>query len=373
MKIGIDARCLEWGRGGVARYLINMLKIWPKITNKHHFILYFQNYIPDDDFLRDPLFELKLLKGPKFLRSHRILAEQFLMPIQLKKDNLNLFFATWYSSPLMYPSDKTIVAAWDISYSTHPKHYFWVHRISLGYFSRKSCERAAGVVTCSDFDAKQIEKYYAVPSAKILTVYLAADQRFKPKLNKSEIARVIEKYKLPSMFILSMGVIHNRRNIDVIINSFEQLKNKFHKYSLVVIGRNSTQPHIDIKGMMRKMIKKGRALYIPWVEDEDLPALYQAAHSYICTSTVDGETLMLKEAMQSGTPVITSPLLKGTISCYGLIIEDPESILNTTKVLRIAMSQDLERNQRIKDGIKWTQNISWKRAANESLDFLESR
>ena len=41
MKIGIDARCLEWGRGGVARYLINMLKIWPKITNKHHFILYF--------------------------------------------------------------------------------------------------------------------------------------------------------------------------------------------------------------------------------------------------------------------------------------------------------------------------------------------
>jgi glycosyltransferase involved in cell wall biosynthesis len=373
LKIGIDARCLEWGRGGVARYLINMLKIWPKITTKHHFILYFQNYIPDDDFLRNPLFHLKLLEGPKFLRSHRILAEQFLMPNQLKKDNLNLFFATWYSSPLMYPGNKTIVAAWDISYSTHPKHYSWVHRISLGYFSRKSCERAAGVVTCSDFDAKQIEKYYVVPSKKILTVYLAADHRFKPKPDKKEITRVTEKYKLPSKFILSMGVIHNRRNIDVIINSFEQLKDEVRNYSLVVIGRNSTQPHIDIKGMMKKMIKEGRALYIPWFEDEDLPALYHAAHCYICTSTVDGETLMLKEAMQSGTPVITSPLLKGTIGGHGLIIKDPENVLNTTQVLRIATGQDFERNQRIKNGIKWTQNISWERAANESLAFLESR
>lgn len=373
MKIGIDARCLEWGRGGVARYLINMLKIWPKITSKHHFILYFQNYIPDDDFLRHPIFELKLLEGSKFFRSRRILAEQFLMPRQLKRDNLNLFFATWYSSPLLFRSAKTIVAAWDISYSTHPKHYSWVHRISLGYFSRKSCERAAGVMTCSTFDAKQIEKYYSVPALNIHTVHLAADERFKPKLNKSEITRVIEKYKLPSKFILSMGVIHNRRNIDVIINSFAQLKDECHEYSLVVVGRNSTQPHIDIEGMMKIMIQERRALYIPWVEDEDLPALYQSAHSYICTSTVDGETLMLKEAMQSGTPVITSPLLKGTIGGFGLIIEDPESTLNTTRILRIAMSKDRERNQRIKDGIKWTQNISWERAANESLVFLESR
>ena len=373
MKIGIDARCLEWGRGGVARYLINMLKIWPKITTKHHFILYFQNYIPDDDFLKHPLFELKLLKGPRFLRSHRILAEQFLMPNQLKKDNLNLFFATWYSSPLMYPGKKTIVAAWDISYSTHPKHYSWVHRFSLGYFSKKACERAAGVVTCSDYDAKQIEKYYLIPSSRILTVYLAADKRFKSKRNKTEIVRVLEKYKLPTKFILSMGVIHNRRNIDVIINSFDKLKNKYHEYSLVVVGRNSTHPFVNIKGMMRKMIKQGRAFYLPWVEDEDLPALYQAAHYYICTSAVDGETLMLKEAMQSGTPVITSPLLKGTVGGHGLIIKDPENVVNTVQVLSNAMNTDLKRNQRIKDGIKWTKNISWMRAASESLTFIESR
>jgi glycosyltransferase involved in cell wall biosynthesis len=373
MKIGIDARCLEWKRGGVSRYLINMLKLWPQLPSGHRFVLYFQNYIPDDDFLRHPVFELKLIEGPIALRSHRILAEQFLMPSQLRRDNLDLFFATWYTAPLLYRSAKTVVAAWDISYSTHPKHYSWAHRISLGYFSRKSCKRAAGVITCSVFDAAQIEKHYEVPYKKILTVYLAADLRFKPERNQSEIDRVRVKYKLPSLFILSMGVIHNRRNVDVIINSFLHLKDEFPDFSLVVIGRNSTLPYVDIEGMMRPMMEERRAQYHSWFDDEDLPALYQAAHSYICTSTVDGETIMLKEAMQSGTPVITSPLLKGTIGGYGLIIENPESIDNTSNVLRIAMGQDLERDQRIEEGINWSRQISWERAANESLAFLESR
>lgn len=373
MKIGIDARCLEWTRGGVSRYLINTLKLWPQLTTKHQLVLYFQNYIPDDEFLRQPIFELKLLKGPSVLRSHRILAEQLLMPSQLKGDNLDLFFATWYTAPLLYSSAKTVVAAWDISYSTHPKHYSWVHRISLGYFSRKSCERAAGVITCSLFDANQIEKHYTIPSQNILTIHLAADQRFKPERDHIEIERIKKKYKLPSRFILSMGVIHNRRNVDVIINSFVRIKDEFQDFSLVVIGRNSTLPYIDIESMMRPMIQEGRALYLPWAEDEDLPALYQAAHTYICTSTVDGETIMLKEAMQSGTPVITSPLLRGTIGGHGLIIEEPQSLNNTIDILRIAMGDDLERNQRIQEGVEWNRQISWERVANETLAFLESR
>lgn len=373
MKIGIDARCLEWKRGGVSRYLINMLRLWPKLSNKHRFILYFQNYIPDDEFLRHSFFELKLISGLKLFRSHRILTEQFLMPSQLKADNLDLFFATWYSSPLLYRNVKTVVAAWDISYSTHPKHYSLVHRISLGYFSRKSCQRAAGVITCSDYDAKQIEKYYLIPPKNILTVYLAADSRFKSIPNPFEIDRVSKKYKLPPNFILSMGVIHNRRNVDIIIKSFEQLKNDFPNYSLVVIGRNNTLPRIDIEGLMGQMIQKGRALYLPWVDDEDLPALYQASYFYICTSTVDGETIMLKEAMQSAVPIITSPLLKQAVGGHALIVGNPESIPSTMKAMRVAMSKDCDRNIRVKKGIDWCKNISWQNAAKKTLAFFESR
>jgi glycosyltransferase involved in cell wall biosynthesis len=372
MRIGIDARCLEWSRGGVSRYLVNMLQLWPKMTAQHKFILYFQNKIPEDDFLRHPFYELKLLKGPELLRSRRIVAEQILMPGQLRKDNLDLFFAAWYTSPLLYSGIKTVVAAWDISYSTHPAHYSWWNRISLGYFSRRSCQRAAGVVTCSVFDAQQIENHYKVPEDKILTVHLSADDRFSPERNEEEISVVKVKYKLPRRFILSLGVIHNRRNVDLVIKAFEQLKDEFPDFSLVVIGRNNTQPFIDIEGMMRPMVSEGRAVYMPWFDDQDLPGLYQAADYYVCTSTVDGETIMLKEAMKAGTAVITSPLLEGTIGGNGLIISDPESLVDTVATFRIAMGNDAGREERITKGLEWNKQFTWNRVAKESMQFLES-
>ena len=372
MRIGIDARCLEWNRGGVARYLINMFKVWQQVDCKDTFVLYFQDSIPEDDFLKNSMYILRQIKGPRFLRTHRILAEQILLPLMVRKDNLDVFFATWYSAPLFMSGVKTVVAAWDISYSTHPQHYSLMNQFSLGYFSRKSCEAAAGVITCSDFDARQIASHYRVPEVKILTVYLAADARFTPQRDEEKIGSVREKYRLPDKFILSMGVIHNRRNVDVLIKAFSNLSEDFPEIGLVVVGRNNTRPYVDIELMIEKLESNGLARYINWFDDEDLVALYQSALYYVCTSTVDGETIMLKEAMKSGVPVITSPLLSGTVGGIGHIIENPESFKDTEKTLREALTTLDARKDLIERGLRWNEQFSWQRVANESLEFLKS-
>jgi len=373
MIIGVDARLLEWQRGGLARYLLNMLILLPKLSDDHQYILYFQNYIPDDDFLNNPIFEKKLIKGLNLLKKHRIVAEQLLMPKQLEKDNLDIFYATCYTAPLRLKGIKTVVAAWDISFSTHPSHFSVLNRISLGYFSRRSCNKASGVITCSDYDASQIEKYYQIPKKKICTLYLAADERFTPVRENKAIQELRNKYKLPKKFILSLGVIYNRRNVDLIINAFKNIKDKFPEFGLVVIGRNNTEPKINVEGLMQPLIQKGRGAYLNWFDDEDLVNLYKAAHYYICTSTVDGETIMLKEAMKAGTPVISSSLLEGTIGGNGRIIKNPESVSEIEKVLSIAMGEDEGRDELIQNGIEWNKQFSWECVARDTLSFLESR
>lgn len=373
MKIGIDARCLEWQRGGPARYLINMLKIWPQITDRHRFVLYFQNRVPEDEFLRNPLLELKVVPGPPWLKRRRIIVEQLLMPGPLRRDRLDLYLATWYTAPVLFSGPKTVVAAWDISYSTHPEQYRLIDRIALSPFSRHSCRLAHGIITCSYFDAGQIEQYYGIPSDRICVVQLAPEEKFRPLGDPSKLTDLRNKYNLPDKYILSLGVIHQRRNVDVIINAFKQVYKDYPDTGLVVIGRNRTVPFVDIQSMMKPLVQEGRGLYLPWLPEHELVDMYRGAWWYICTSTCDGESILLKEAMSCGTPVITSPMLKESVGKAAIIIQDPTSIAETTEVLNSVIHSQELRNKYSQDGLRWIKQFDWYKVARESLEFLESR
>lgn len=373
MRIGIDARCLEWERGGVARILVNLLRLWPQISDRHQYMLYFESRVPEDEFLRHPLFEHRIINGPWFLKKRRSLAMQLFMPLEMRPHNLDLFFAPVYYGPLLSPCPKTVVGAWDISYTSHQEHFKRRESMQMSFFSRHSCRRAVGILTCSPFDARQIQRYYGIPSERICVLRLAADAKFTPTVDLQRLEVLRRKYRLPPRYILSMGVILNRRSVDVIIDSFKNVYRDYADIGLVVVGRNSTVPFVDIEGKMKPLIEEGRGVYLPRVTEDELIDFYRGAWYYICTSTVDGEALMLKEAMKCGTPIITSPLLEETVGGAAVIVLDPTSRDETGGVFcRIILDYEL-RERLASGGLQWVQSLSWESVARESLRFIESR
>lgn len=371
MRIGIDARCLEWQRGGPARYLINMLKHWPRMSGKHTYVLFFRNRAPADDFLQNERFEHVVIKGPRFLKTRRIVEEQLLLPRMLRESRIDLFFTPWYSAPLVTNGVKTVIGLWDISTTTHPSHYTFLERISFGYFAPQSSKKAAGVLTCSPFDGRQIEKYYGIPSERICVVPYAADDRFSPMEDAAHLDSFRRKYGFPKRYILSMGIIIKRRDIDVKIDAFRDIHEEYPDIGLVVVGRNVTVPFVDIRERLKPLIDKGRAFYLERAPEEDLVDFYRAAWYYVCTSTTDGESLMLKEALKSGTPVITSPFLMETVGSNALLLEDPTDRKQTADVFRKAI-HDSDLRQRLSlDGLNWMKGLSWEKVAEDSLRFLE--
>ncbi|MDD5129524.1 MAG: glycosyltransferase family 1 protein [Candidatus Omnitrophica bacterium] len=373
MKIGIDARCLEWNIGGVTRYLINMLKLWPQISKQHKYVLFFQNHIPQEEFLNNSLFECILIKGPKILKTRRIVGEQLLMPFAIKQAKLDLFFAPWYSAPLLSPCSKTVIGCWDVSCNSHGAHYSILERISFGFFSPRSCQKAQGIITCSQYDSRQIQKYFRIPAERICVVQFAADDKFKPVDSPDQLDTFRAKYGLPKKYILSMGIIIKRRSVDVVIDAFKEIYRDYPDLGLVVIGRNATVPFVDIQGKMQDLIEQKRGFYFLRAPEEDVANFYRGAWYYICTTTTDGESLMLKEAMKCGTPVITSTLLKETAGGNAVILDDPTDCKQTVAAFRkVALDQNL-RDRYSAEGIKWMQPLSWEKVARESLQFLESR
>jgi len=372
MIIGIDARCLEWERGGVARILANMLRLWPTMNASHMFHLYFENAVPPDNYLRSHFYRHIVMRGPQFFKRHRTLCEQFLLPGVIKRDKPDLFFAPYYTAPLYCPCKKTVVAAWDISYTTHGSHYPFRQAVQMSFFSRLSCRRAAGVVTCSPYDGRQITRYYGVPEKRICVLQLAPDAKFRKSPDPQALGKLRMKYNLPKRYILSMGVILNRRNVPVIIEAFKEVCREFPDTALVVAGRNSTSPKIDIAERMKFLTERGQGVYISWVPEEELALFYAGAWHYICTSTVDGEAMMLKEAMECGTPVVTSPLLEETVGGRAIVLNDPTSVPETASVLRRVLSMgEEERRNNAQEALRWVSSLSWEKVARDCMAFFE--
>ena len=370
MRIGVDARCLEWTTGGPARYLINMLKRWPAGSRDNQFVLFFQNRIPDDGYLRHHRFEHVLIRGPRLLKRRRIVAENLLLPFEIRKAELDVMFSPWYSTPLMTFGVKTVVGAWDITCNTHPSHYTLPDRIGFGLFMPPSCRAATGLLTCSKYDARQLEQHFGIAPERICVVPYAADEKFKPAA-PARLTEFRRKYDLPERYLLSMGIIIRRRNVDVVIEAFADIHEKYPEVALVVIGRNVMVPFVDIEEKLQPLIKRGRALYLERAPEDDLADFYRAAWYYICTSTVDGESLMLKEAMQCGTPIITSPLLKETVGGNAIILNDPTNRAQTGAVLERVLADRELRNQNQSRALDFTATLSWSAVAEKSLRFIE--
>lgn len=370
MTIAIDARCLEWQRGGVARYLLHMLQCWTQGAGAESFLLYFQNFVPTDDILRHPRIKCRLLRGPRFLRKRRIIAEQLLLPLMLWRDRPRILFSPWYTSPLAWPGSRTVVAAWDITYTTHPAHYSLANRISLGWFSRLACKRAQRILTCSSFDGQQISKFYNVEPSKIGVILLAVEDKFRPS-SIANVAALRTKYSLPPRFLLSLGNLYNRRNVDVIIKAFTAIRKKIGNVKLVVIGKNLTEPRIDIEALLAPLVQENRAIYMKWLPEEDLVAMYSAAWYYISTSDADGEAMMLKEAMKCGTPVITSRLLAEAVGGHGVIAENPADEKELCEIFARVLTDEVLRGQLASEGREWVQRFTWPLVAAETRVHLD--
>lgn len=371
MRIGIDARCLEWTTGGPARYVINVLKRWPVMNPGHRYVLFFQKSVPEGDYLRHPSFEHVIIGGPRLLQRRRIVAENLVLPFAVRRAKLDVLFSPWYSSPLVTFGVKTVIGAWDITCNTHPSHYTLPDLIGFGLFMPPTCKSAAGLLTCSEYDSRQLQKYFRIPESRIKVVPYAADDRFSPA-PAEDVAAFRRKYGLPDRYLLSMGIIIKRRNVDVVIDAFSDIQARHPDVGLVVVGRNVTVPFVDIEKKLQPLVQAGRAKYFPRAPEEDLANFYRGAWYYVCTSTVDGESLMLKEAMKCGTPVVTSPLLEETVGGAAVMLGDPTSRAETSAVLDHVLSHPELREDYRARALAFVNTLSWDTVAADSLRFIEA-
>jgi len=172
-------------------------------------------------------------------------------------------------------------------------------------------------------------------------------ERFRPDLNHEEVTN---QYGLAGKKIfLFVGALGQRKGIHVALKALAEIKKK-ESIRLLIVGSGEYKP--ELERMVKDLSLEEEVIFIPWIENEKLPALYNAADVFIYPSIPfegweEQFGYSIAEASLSGLPVISTY----TGSIDEVLVDGQTGIMvppNDIQALTLAMSECIEYPEKAK-------------------------
>ena len=223
----------------------------------------------------------------------------------------------------------------------------------------------------SDFTKREFIKHVPLINDKRITVaLLAASDKFYPSADKDINKTIREKYNIPldKKYFLSLCTIEPRKNLTFSVKNFIEFieQNSISDLVFVLAGGYWKNYSESILHQIEEMDKyKNRIILTGYVDENDLAPLYSNAECFVYPSIYEGFGLPPLEAMQCGTPVITSNVtsLPEVVGDVGIMINPycDSELLDAYK--RIYYDDNL-RKELSEKGIERAKQFSWKKCTD---------
>jgi glycosyltransferase involved in cell wall biosynthesis len=356
VRIAIDARKLR--DFGIGTYVRNLLRHLSRMDRDTEYVLFCQR---QDCDITSQLGE-NFRAVPEDARAYS-LGEQIRVPLDLRREAVDLFHAPHYVLPPLTPC-KSVVTIHDCIHLRFPQYL--PNRLGYAY-ARTSMSIAthwsSRVLTVSEASKRDILKYFRVPASKIDVIYNAIDERFGEPPTEEEIERVRERYQLHDPFVLYAGNIKPHKNLERLIEAFHTLRRgDLEHVKLLIIGDEISKYATLRRAVHRYKLHK-HVRFFGFVPNQTLAVLYRLAGVFVFPSLYEGFGLPPLEAMASGTPVITSNVssLPEVVGDAALLIDplQPEAI---AAAMRRVLCEPALRDDLRARGLRRAREFSWERS-----------
>ncbi len=236
----------------------------------------------------------------------RIAYEQFVLPIQLVRHDINVLFTPSVAIPIVWRGKKVTMIYDMIAEHRNVTKYPPLRNAYVKWMSRYAARHSDIVVTNAENSRREIAQYARVPLEKIALAYSAPSPTLQPVHDPEILRRVREAYALPERFVLYLGTLEPGKNLPCLIRAYAEMKRT----------RPDLEHHLVLAGArgwglaeLEREIQRSDAMgfhLLGFVENEDLAALYSLADVFVYPSLYEGFALPPVEAMACGTPVIVS-------------------------------------------------------------------
>ncbi len=380
MNIGVDIRCLmDKERTGVGEYTYELLNAVFKNTDKHQFFLFYNsnkdvsNNLPEWNqenvhFVgtKYPNKILNLLLWLKMVKLDGIIISKFQNFKILKLD-------IWFSPNLNFTNlskkVKHIQTVHDLSFEFLPECFTGKQRLWHWFLNpRKQCQKANIILAPSESTRQDVVNKYGIVDNKIqvLRPGLSSDINYQVADNKS--GEVREKYNLPEKYILYLGTLEPRKNIESIIQAYKMnyelgIKN----YELVIVGSKGWK-NKELLGLIENT---PGVKYIGYVAKEDKQILYSLSSLFVFPSLYEGFGLPVLEAMSQGVPVITSNRTSlPEMAEHSAYLVNPYNIADIAEAMKEILENEELSKLFSERGKKQAEKFNWGKTAEEFLNLL---
>lgn len=403
MLIGIDAsRANLKNKTGTEWYSFYLIKNLAIIDQKNKYRLYLDRPISRDllDAIKgNPNFSYKILGWPisSFWTLGRLSLEMFFK-------SPDVLFVPAHGIPLIHPRH-TVNTIHDIAFlresivyrSESPKastksrrriiRYF-IRFISFGRHDGNSLDylkwstafalrHARRIISVSHFTKSEIIEFYPkVKENKIIVVHNGYDTKLFRQINNPEkVDSVLKKYDLVKPYFLYVGRLERKKNTPYLIESLSIVRSEHPeiKEKLVLIG-NASYGFDEVKYSIEEF-DLGREVLMPgWVDEEDLPYIFNGASAFIFPTRHEGFGIPVIEALASGVPTAASNLpVIHEIAGDSVLYFDYQSKREIADAMIKIISDEKLRVDLVAKGLQQAQQFSWLECARMTLEVLENK
>lgn len=370
MVIAIDLRSIQRGTfSGVENYTLSMLEQLMRSDRDNRYVLFYNGLKPVQTE------ELRFLNTTVVSRRipNKLLAASttFLRQPHFSKlvGEFDVLFMPNLNHVVLQPGKKLVVTVHDLSPVVLPEYYDIKRRLwhwSVGF--RRTLARADKIIAVSEYTKKELVDVLGLDANKITVVYQGIDHaRYKPQLEQSRLRDVRNRYGLPGEFILYVGTLEPRKNVDGLLKAWDAMETKV---PIVIAGKPGWK-YGNIFKMAQKSSRRRLIQFLGFVPEADKPYVIKLARALAFPSIYEGFGLPVLEAMAVGTPVVTSSVTSlPEVAGDAALLVNPYNTDELTFALEQLVTDEHLREQLITKGLQRAQDFTWDKTAAETLKVL---
>ncbi|MGY0391276.1 glycosyltransferase family 4 protein [Bizionia sp. KMM 8389] len=361
MRIGIDAKWYFNGHPSGKVVVENIVNQLIKIDEPHEYYIYLDK---KDKNLVFPFKQknIHLIYVPNKVNAFTNI---FILPFYTRKHQLDICLYQNYAA--LFGAKKRVNYVHDALFMDFPEYFSFFERIyfwPMKYLSKFSNH----VITISESERKRMIQHKFSKENNISFVHHGLGLT-KQLSVVSDNMDPLEKYNLPDNYILYLGRLNIRKNIQALLKALPNIQEDV---CLVIVGKDDHKT-IDWDALIAELNIQNRVIKLGFVPEEDIGYLYKKAGVFCFPSFAEGFGLPPLEAMFYGVPTVVSnttslPEVCGDASLYINPNNSKDIALQINKILSdTSLQETLIAKGNIRASV-----FSWEKAAKEILTILKA-